>query len=47
MDWRGIYVMLTEAGQRRHAEAVPAHRDVHAHTHAPRRPESARARQPA
>lgn len=28
MDRRGIYVVLTEAGQRRHAEAVPTHRDV-------------------
>ena len=27
-DRRGIYVMLTEAGERRHAEAVPAHRAV-------------------
>ena len=28
VDRRGIYVVLTEAGQRRHAEAVPTHRDV-------------------
>jgi DNA-binding MarR family transcriptional regulator len=28
MDRRGIYVVLTEAGERRHAEAVPTHRDV-------------------
>ena len=27
-DRRGIYVVLTEAGERRHAEAVPTHRDV-------------------
>jgi DNA-binding MarR family transcriptional regulator len=27
-DRRGIYVVLTEAGQRCHAEAVPTHRDV-------------------
>jgi DNA-binding MarR family transcriptional regulator len=28
VDRRGIYVVLTEAGERRHAEAVPTHRDV-------------------
>jgi len=28
VDRRGVYVVLTEAGQRRHAEAVPTHRDV-------------------
>ena len=28
MDRRGIYVVLTDAGQRRHAEAVPTHREV-------------------
>jgi DNA-binding MarR family transcriptional regulator len=28
MDRRGVYVVLTEAGERRHAEAVPTHRDV-------------------
>jgi DNA-binding MarR family transcriptional regulator len=27
-DRRGIYVILTEAGQRRHAEAAPTHRHV-------------------
>jgi len=27
-DRRGIYVVLTESGERRHAEAVPTHRDV-------------------
>jgi DNA-binding MarR family transcriptional regulator len=27
-DRRGIYVLLTEAGKRRHAEAAPTHRDV-------------------
>ena len=27
-DRRGIYVSLTEAGRRRHAEAAPTHRDV-------------------
>jgi DNA-binding MarR family transcriptional regulator len=27
-DRRGIYVTLTRAGQQRHAEAVPTHRDV-------------------
>ena len=27
-DRRGIYVTLTPAGQRRHAEAAPTHRDV-------------------
>jgi DNA-binding MarR family transcriptional regulator len=27
-DRRGIYVVLTEAGERRHAEAVPTHREV-------------------
>ncbi|MBV9383464.1 MAG: MarR family transcriptional regulator [Streptosporangiaceae bacterium] len=28
MDRRGVYVVLTEAGQHRHAEAVPTHREV-------------------
>jgi DNA-binding MarR family transcriptional regulator len=28
MDRRGVYVVLTDAGGRRHAEAVPTHRDV-------------------
>ena len=28
VDRRGIYVVLTEAGERRHAEAVPTHRGV-------------------
>lgn len=28
MDRRGIYVTLTEAGRRRHAEAAPTHRTV-------------------
>ena len=28
VDRRGIYVVLTEAGEQRHAEAVPTHRDV-------------------
>jgi DNA-binding MarR family transcriptional regulator len=28
VDRRGVYVLLTEAGERRHAEAVPTHRDV-------------------
>jgi DNA-binding MarR family transcriptional regulator len=28
MDRRGVYVVLTDAGARRHAEAVPTHRDV-------------------
>jgi len=28
VDRRGVYVVLTEAGERRHAEAVPTHRDV-------------------
>jgi DNA-binding MarR family transcriptional regulator len=28
VDRRGIYVVLTEAGERRHAEAVPTHRSV-------------------
>jgi DNA-binding MarR family transcriptional regulator len=28
MDRRGVYVTLTEAGRRRHAEAAPTHRDV-------------------
>lgn len=28
VDRRGIYVVLTEAGERRHAEAVPTHRVV-------------------
>jgi DNA-binding MarR family transcriptional regulator len=32
MDRRGIYVKLTDAGQRRHAEAAPTHRDVLART---------------
>ena len=27
-DRRGIYVTLTPAGQQRHAEAAPTHRDV-------------------
>jgi DNA-binding MarR family transcriptional regulator len=27
-DRRGVYVVLTEAGDRRHAEAVPTHRSV-------------------
>ncbi|HEY6314381.1 MAG TPA: hypothetical protein VIY52_26795 [Streptosporangiaceae bacterium] len=27
-DRRGIYVVLTEAGERCHAEAVPTHRGV-------------------
>ena len=27
-DRRGIYVTLTAAGQQRHAEAAPTHRDV-------------------
>jgi DNA-binding MarR family transcriptional regulator len=27
-DRRGIYVLLTEAGLRRHAEAAPVHREV-------------------
>jgi DNA-binding MarR family transcriptional regulator len=27
-DRRGVYVVLTEAGERRHAEAVPTHRSV-------------------
>jgi DNA-binding MarR family transcriptional regulator len=27
-DRRGVYVVLTEAGERRHAEAVPTHRGV-------------------
>jgi hypothetical protein len=27
-DRRGVYVVLTEAGQQRHAEAVPTHRGV-------------------
>jgi DNA-binding MarR family transcriptional regulator len=31
-DRRGIYVALTEAGRRRHAEAVPTHREVLART---------------
>jgi len=31
-DRRGIYVVLTEAGERRHAEAVPTHRGVLART---------------
>jgi DNA-binding MarR family transcriptional regulator len=31
-DRRGIYVVLTEAGERRHAEALPTHRDVLART---------------
>jgi DNA-binding MarR family transcriptional regulator len=28
VDRRGVYVVLTEAGERCHAEAVPTHRDV-------------------
>jgi len=28
VDRRGVYVVLTEAGELRHAEAVPTHRDV-------------------
>jgi DNA-binding MarR family transcriptional regulator len=28
VDRRGIYVVLTEAGERRHAEAVPTHRGI-------------------
>jgi DNA-binding MarR family transcriptional regulator len=32
LDRRGIYVKLTEAGRKRHAEAVPTHRDVLART---------------
>jgi DNA-binding MarR family transcriptional regulator len=28
VDRRGVYVVLTEAGEQRHAEAVPTHRDV-------------------
>jgi DNA-binding MarR family transcriptional regulator len=28
VDRRGVYVVLTEAGERRHAEAVPTHRAV-------------------
>src|SRR5579863_5798113 len=31
-DRRGIYVVLTEAGERRHADAVPTHRTVLART---------------
>jgi len=31
-DRRGIYVVLTEAGEQRHAEAVPTHRGVLART---------------
>jgi len=27
-DRRGVYVVLTDAGERRHAEAVPTHRSV-------------------
>ena len=27
-DRRGIYVIMTEAGQQRHADAAPAHREV-------------------
>jgi len=27
-DRRGVYVVLTEAGERRHSEAVPTHRGV-------------------
>src|SRR5580693_1045371 len=27
-DRRGVYVVLTEAGERRHTEAVPTHRGV-------------------
>ena len=32
LDRRGIYVCLTEAGRRRHAEALPTHRAVLAAT---------------
>src|SRR5215469_8924173 len=32
LDRRGIYVCLTEAGRRRHAEALPTHRSVLAAT---------------
>jgi DNA-binding MarR family transcriptional regulator len=28
VDRRGIYVVLTDAGEQRHAEAMPTHRDV-------------------
>jgi len=28
VDRRGVYVVLTEAGERRHTEAVPTHRGV-------------------
>ncbi len=28
VDRRGIYVVLTEAGEQRHAQAVPTHRDI-------------------
>jgi DNA-binding MarR family transcriptional regulator len=28
VDRRGVYVVLTEAGEQRHAEAVPTHRGV-------------------
>jgi DNA-binding MarR family transcriptional regulator len=31
-DRRGVYVVLTEAGEQRHAEAVPTHRGVLART---------------
>jgi DNA-binding MarR family transcriptional regulator len=31
-DRRGIYVMLTEAGEQRHGEAAPTHRSVLART---------------
>jgi len=31
-DRRGIYVVLTEAGEQRHAEAAPTHRGVLART---------------
>jgi DNA-binding MarR family transcriptional regulator len=31
-DRRGIYVVLTEAGEQRHAEAIPTHRGVLART---------------
>jgi DNA-binding MarR family transcriptional regulator len=31
-DRRGIYVVLTEAGEQRHADAVPTHRGVLART---------------
>jgi DNA-binding MarR family transcriptional regulator len=31
-DRRGIYVVLTASGERRHAEAVPTHREILART---------------